>query len=48
MTEILAPEHLPLWSKRTAENLLDFGKNTWSMVFGQNLKNLTSTKSDTI
>ena len=28
MTQISAPYHLPLWSKRTAENHLDFGKNT--------------------
>ena len=27
MTQISASQHLPLWSKRNAENLLDFGKN---------------------
>ena len=27
MTQISASYHLPLWSKRTAENHLDFGKN---------------------
>ena len=51
MTQISAPQHLPVRSKKTAKNDLDFGQNALLYIvhgFGQNLKILTSAKKDTI